>query len=260
MKQCISRMKSIWTKVNGHWIHARMGADPLPPDAPVVILVHGMVVASRYMEPTAERLATFCRVYVPDMPGYGTSDKPPELLSISRLADALADWMRALGLTQAAMLGNSFGCQIIAEFAARYPDLIERVVLQGPTIDPSQRTLGQQVNAWLINGYREPGKMTGIMLRDYWAAGVRRAVHTLFMAMEDRIEDKLPHIQVPTLVVRGAEDVIVPQAWAERIIALLPNGRLVVIPGVMHTIVYFNPLELVRVVRPFLLEQRAMAA
>jgi 2-hydroxy-6-oxonona-2,4-dienedioate hydrolase len=260
MKRHFGRLKSSWAQVNGLKMHARVGADPLPPDAPTVILVHGMVVASRYLEPTAERLATFCRVYVPDLPGYGRSDSPRALLTVSELADALAAWMNAVGLTQAALMGNSFGCQIIAALAVRHPHLIERAVLQGPTVNPPQRTVARQIKVWLINGYREPGKMTGIMLRDYWAAGLRRALHTLFEALEDKIEEKLPLIRAPVLVVRGAEDVIVPQSWAERIVELLPDGRLVVIPGVMHTIVYFNPLELVRVVRPFVLDKRPAAA
>lgn len=258
MPKC--RMRSMWTSVNGCRIHARTGAEPVSPDAPVVILVHGMVVASRYLEPTAERLAAFCRVHAPDLPGYGKSEKPPGTLHLSGLADALADWMKAVGIERAAMLGNSYGCQVIAEFALRHQNLLERAVLQGPTTDPSIRTIPRQIRAWLVNGRREPGSMTGIMLADYWAAGIVRAIRTLMDAMHDRIEDKLPHIHVPILVVRGSEDVLVTQEWVERIVGLLPNGRLVVIPGAMHTINYFNPHELARAVRPFLLEGRSASA
>ena len=70
--------------------------------------------------------------------------------------------------------------------------------------------------------------------------------------MEDRIEEKLPHVRVPALVVRGSKDPIVPQRWAEEVARLLPMGRLVVVPGAPHTLVYDAPLELARVVRPFL--------
>jgi 2-hydroxy-6-oxonona-2,4-dienedioate hydrolase len=256
----MARVKSLWTSVKGSSMYARTWAGPSEPDSPTVILVHGMVVSSRYMVPAGEQLSAFCRVYAPDLPGYGHSDKPRALLNVSGLADALADWMHVVDLSRAALLGNSYGCQIIAEFAVRHPALIERAVLQGPTSDPSKRSAWGQIKAWLVHNIREPGGMTGIMIRDYRAAGLRRAVHTFFDSLEDHIEDKLPHISVPTLVVRGTEDVLVTQAWVERVTALLPNGHLIVIPGVMHTINFNQPLELARVVRPFLLEGRAAAA
>jgi pimeloyl-ACP methyl ester carboxylesterase len=59
---------------------------------------------------------------------------------------------------------------------------------------------------------------------DYADAGVGRALGTFGHALADRIEDKLPLVQVPTLVVRGARDRIVPQAWAEEVTRLLPRG------------------------------------
>lgn len=254
------RLRSVWTCVDGLPVHARTGTEPLGSDAPTVVLVHGMVVSSRYMEPLAARLGSFCRVYAPDLPGYGRSGKPPRPLTLAALADSLAGWMTSMHIPKAALIGNSYGCQVIAEFAVRHRDMVERAVLQGPTTDPAKRTAPRQIAAWLVHGYREPGGMTGIMIRDYWAAGLRRTLHTFLSAIEDRIEDKLPLLQAPTLVVRGAKDVIVSQRWAETVTRLLPRGRLVVIPGVMHTINYYQPLEFTRVVRPFLSEGRTAGA
>ncbi|MCA1991296.1 MAG: alpha/beta hydrolase, partial [Coleofasciculus sp. S288] len=68
----------------------------------------------------------------------------------------------------------------------------------------------------------------------------------------DPIEQKLPHVPVPTLVVRGKLDPMVPQEWAEEVVSLLPKGQLAVIPGKGHTLNYSAPLELVRVTRAFL--------
>src|SRR3982751_3131372 len=107
----------------------------------MVILVHGMVISSRYMVPTAERLAPLCDVYAVDLPGYGKSAKPARVLSLAELADALAAWMKAAGLEKAHLVGNSFGCQIIVEFALRHPARVNRIVLQGPTVDPEARSL-----------------------------------------------------------------------------------------------------------------------
>jgi len=82
------KLQNQYTRVNNLSMFARVFAEDLPQDAPVVILVHGLVLASRYMIPTAELLASKYRVYVPDFPGYGDSDKPDEVLELPELASA----------------------------------------------------------------------------------------------------------------------------------------------------------------------------
>ena len=57
-----SLIKSAWTEVPGGPIHYRVGGAPAE-ELPIVLLIHGLVVASTYMVPTAEQLAPFCRVY-----------------------------------------------------------------------------------------------------------------------------------------------------------------------------------------------------
>src|SRR4051812_3167285 len=126
-------LRDHWVDVNGLAMFARVSSGPVPATAPTVVMVHGLIVSSRYMIPTAKRLAAFCRVYVPDLPGYGHSDEPPCFLDVPGLADALARWMDAVGLPRAVLLGNSFGCQIVVDFAARYPERVDRAILVGPT-------------------------------------------------------------------------------------------------------------------------------
>ena len=87
---------------------------------------------------------------------------------------------------------------------------------------------------------------------DYVKAGMRRIRATIRMAIEDRIEDKLPGITAPTLVVRGDKDPLVPQEWAEEVVRRLPKGELKVLPGLGHTINYTAPKEFVTALRPFL--------
>jgi pimeloyl-ACP methyl ester carboxylesterase len=237
-------------------MHARVPARALPRNAPVVVLVHGIGVSSRYMIPTAIKLAETCKVYAPDLPGFGLSGKPSKILDVPALSDALAAWMRALRLPRAALLGNSFGCQIIAEFGVRHPALITRAVLQGPTIDPRARSAARQILRWALNSPFEPAvawtSLGSVVRQDYRDAGVRRVIATFGRALADRIEDKLPRLQAPTLVVRGARDPIVPQRWAEEAVRLLPRGRLVVVPGAAHTMCFTSPDELACVVRAFL--------
>ena len=249
-----SRLVSTWTRSESFTIHAKRSTVQLPDSAPTVVLVHGVGVSHRYLMPTAERLATFCRVWVPDLPGFGLSSKPQHILTLQELSDALADWMRAVEIRRATLLGNSFGCQIIADFAVRHAALIERAILQGPTVDPAARTARQQLWRWLVNGRHEAPAQALVILRDYRDCGLRRVFRTFKYALDDHIEGTLPHVRVPTLVVRGSRDVIVPQRWAEEATRLLPDGRLVIIPHAAHTLNYQKPAELTEAVRSFLSE------
>lgn len=232
-------------------IHMLVSSDP-PPDAPVIVLVHGLALSGKYMVPTAEVLAPDHRVYVPDFPGFGDSGKPNRVLDVPGLADALAAWMRAVGLERAMLLGNSFGCQIIADLAARYPDRVERAVLQGPTTPADERSWLWQFIRWQQNSPHNPPEMGEIARQDYAKCGLVRALLTFQFSLNDRIEDKLPQIEAPTLVVRGSVDPICPQDWVEYVTRQLPRGELAIIPDVAHTLVFTSPHELVEVSRPFL--------
>jgi pimeloyl-ACP methyl ester carboxylesterase len=173
-------------------------------------------------------------------------------LTVTELADALLAWMDRIGLERPHLVGNSFGCQVIADLAARHPGRVGRLVLQGPTIDPHARSAWRQVLRWLVVTPFERSSEGVILLRDIRDLGPRRAVTMLRMALRDPIEQKLSRIVAPTLVVRGTRDAIVPQRWAEEAARLLPNGRLVVIAGAAHTINYSQPAWLTDVVLPFL--------
>ncbi|MEB3218590.1 MAG: hypothetical protein VKN72_20470 [Nostocales cyanobacterium 94392] len=129
---------------------------------------------------------------------------PDEALELPELADVLCGWMDAVGIKQPIMLGNSFGCQIIAEFPVRHGDRLLAAILQRPTIDPHALTLP----------YENPSQLP-IQVQDYLAAGLPRAIRTIQIAFCDRIEAKLPYMHIPTLVMRGDKDSVVPQQRTE---------------------------------------------
>ena len=247
-----AKLKSIWTQVNGVSMHARLSEVPLPPTAPTIVLVHGLSVSSGYMAPTAARLAPYYHVYAPDLPGFGKSAKPAHVLTIPELVDALAAWMEALKLPPAVMLGNSLGCQFIVDFALKYPERITHVVLVGPTMDPRARSVHQEAFRVALNMLREPLTFLPVVGREYLAAGLRRTVRTLKYAFADPMEKRLPRVQVPTLIMRGARDPIVPQDWVEELHRLLPGSQLVVVRGAAHAVNFNSPDKLVEIVRSFL--------
>lgn len=120
------------THVPGRSMHAQVSVDTVPDDRLPVILVHGLGMSSRYMIPIARHLAPLLRVYAPDLPGFGLSEKPRRAFTVRELADALAAWMHAVGVKRAAFVGNSLGCEVLLELALVHPQLVDRLVLQGP--------------------------------------------------------------------------------------------------------------------------------
>ncbi|CAH2778377.1 MAG: Hydrolase, alpha/beta hydrolase fold family [uncultured Caballeronia sp.] len=152
-------------------------------------------------------------------------------------------------------VGNSFGCQILADFAARYPEAVDRLVLQGPTVDPDARSLVAQIARDWRNGRREQARSSASIGRvDYAKAGIVRALATMRALMRDRIERKLARIAAPTFVVAGSRDPVAPLPWASEVAARIPNGALVTIESGTHTLNYVYPHSFALAIRPFLLQ------
>ncbi len=245
-------MENRWSLVAGCSLRYRVPRKKAAPDSPAIVMVHGLVVSSRYMIPAAQQFAPYYRVYIPELPGFGKSEKPNHYQNLDEMADTLAAWMETVGLAQAILLGNSLGCQIIARFAVRHPQRIQSAILVGPTMDECARTAHQEIGRWLANAVHEPFSLYPIVLRDFLDIGFCRFVATFRYGLQDNIEVFLPQIRVPTLVVRGSRDTVVPQDWAEQVTRLLPQGKLVVIQKAAHDVNYNAPVELVKAVRAFL--------
>lgn len=245
----IAGFTSAWTRVGTARMHARSGGTR---PGPRVVLVHGLAVSHRYLMPTAALLARRHPVAVPDLPGFGLSDEPGSVLDTRALADALGAWLAATGTGPVILLGNSYGCQVIVDLVARRPETATALVLTGPTTDPAARSAARQVLRWLRDVPLEDPMQAPLLLRDARDAGLSRLVGTLRHAVRDRIEEKLPAIAVPTLVVRGGIEPIAPQRWVEQATALLPRGELVVLPGAPHNTPYSAAAGLTGVVEAFL--------
>ncbi|CAN7333174.1 alpha/beta hydrolase [Trinickia sp. LjRoot230] len=72
------------------------------------------------------------------------------------------------------------------------------------------------------------------------------------MAIADRIEDRLPRVAAPTLVVAGTRDALVSVRWAEQAARLLPRGALMLMTGATHTLNFVYPHSLAFAIAPFL--------
>ena len=204
------------------------------------------------MMPLARCLAPHARVYAPDLPGSGLSEKPARPSSVRELADVLAGWMRAVGLRQATFVGNSLGCEILVDLAMHHPERVARMVLQGPTADPHYLSPIQHVGRFLLTGIFERWSLGWVALTDYLRFGVHRYLLTFRDMVANRIEHKLPLVTAPTLVVWGTRDFIVPRRSVQRVAELIPNGKLAVVPGAAHGMNYSHPQLLARCVLDFL--------
>jgi pimeloyl-ACP methyl ester carboxylesterase len=154
---------------------------------------------------------------------------------MDRLGEALVP------LLPGALVGNSMGCQAAVEVAIRRPELVSHLVLMGPTLDPHLRPWPKIVPRFLFDCAREPPSLWLIIARDYAATGPRRFIGMARYANAHHIEQRLPLVTQPTMVLSGALDGFVSQRWCEEAAALLPRGRVVVVPGQPHAVHYTAP-------------------
>jgi 2-hydroxy-6-oxonona-2,4-dienedioate hydrolase len=212
------------------------GADKLP-----LVMVHGALVSRRYLMPTAELLATHLRVYVPDLAGHGGSTKVKHALSVPEQARVLHAWMVNSGFTKVNLLGHSYGSEIVGEFAAKYPEMINKLVLASPAADPYVTSLWEQYLRLTVDGFLESPLMPFVLLRDLWDMGIVQAFETAHQMMVYKLRAVLPLIKAKTLVIRGANDFLVSQKWVEEISDTIPNARLDVVENGPHNINFSTP-------------------
>jgi 2-hydroxy-6-oxonona-2,4-dienedioate hydrolase len=247
----VEALQTRWIVINGCRLHTRLQIKVASRARPPIVLVHGLSMSSRYLMPTAERLAERYCVYVPDLPGFGKSDKPRHALNVPQLADVLLAWMDEMQLDTPVLLGNSLGCQIILELAARNPLRAAGLILAGPTVDPLGRSVVRLLLRTAWDALHEPPTLLAVAVYDYLHAGLRRTWRTLQHTVSDPVESKLHLVSAPTLIVRGDRDRIVPQSWVETMHQKLPNSRLHILPQGAHGINFSEPDELASLVDEF---------
>ena len=243
----LATLSSHWVIVDGWRMHYRAAGR----GQRSVVLVHGLTVSGHYLMPTAAELLDDFAVYVPDLPGFGASEKPRQVLDIAEMAETLKAWMDAVGLDQAYLLGNSLGCHTVAAMAARHPERVSGTILVSPVGDPGGRNILRLAIRALNDFMREPHLLWAIMFKDLLEAGARRTVLTVRSLQQCRLEAWLPQVGVPALVVRGGRDRIVPIWWTGRVAALLPQGQVAMIREAGHVPNFSHPARLAALVRAF---------
>jgi pimeloyl-ACP methyl ester carboxylesterase len=250
-----SRLAERWTTIDDVDIFYR--ESPHPPDAPVMMHLHGFGLSGRYLMPTAEALADEFHTLVPDLPGFGRSGNAIEPLTVEELAHAAAAFLDTQGIDKVTLVGNSMGCPVICEFAYSYPHRLERAILVSPAGGINNQPLRRAVRQLSHDGLREPVRMLRVAVPDYLRFGVPSTFRMFRALMRYPSLDRLLALDVPTLVVAGSRDPLMPGPARIEEVAKQVEHRVVfvAIDGAAHAINFSHPGELSNVIRQFMADQ-----
>jgi pimeloyl-ACP methyl ester carboxylesterase len=208
------------------------------------------------------------RVIAPDQIGYGRSSKPIIPYNLHDMARNTRLILQSLGIDRAMVVGHSMGGMLAARFATQYPAVAERVVLYNPiglvdqrytrpwqsTDEAYERTLAstyQTVRAGIMRyvAHNEaawtPEFEKYVRVRYAWTLSADWPRLAMIQALlgqviyQDAVVNDWAHIKAPTLAFGGAEDVLPGSAaiFQERmkfVAQTIPNGRLLLLPGLGH--------------------------
>jgi pimeloyl-ACP methyl ester carboxylesterase len=267
--------------LHGHRVSYRSGGE-----GPVLVLLHGITSSSASWEPVLPLLAEHFTVVAPDLLGHGESAKPVGDYSLGAYACLVRDIMLALGHDRATVVGHSLGGGIAMQLAYQFPELIERLVLvssgglgrevslalRAATLPGAELVLpliasrplvraGEAVaRAFGLIGFRTGADLGEVArgIRSLSDLGARQAfVHTARSVIDvggQRVDatDRLYLAEaVPTMLMWGERDPIIPAVHGVRAHKLMPGSRLELFQGAGHFPHLVDPLRFVRCLRDF---------
>jgi pimeloyl-ACP methyl ester carboxylesterase len=245
-----------WTLVGGTPVYHR--SRIVDGSAATVLHVHGFAISGSYMVPTAQLLADEFTTYVPDLPGFGRSPKPEGRLDIPGLADSAAAYLDFLGVERATIVGNSLGTAILASFAERHPDRLERAVMVSPAGGKQSQPLPRALWQLASDAPREPTSMATVAVPDYLHFGVVETFKLFVSMTRFPAFERLISMHVPLLAVLGVRDPLLPPAARIREVAQqmdLDMLTIAVIKQAAHAINYSHPRELSALIRAFVRDE-----
>lgn len=268
--------------IHGHRVACRIAGQ-----GPVLLLVHGMAGSSVTWNHVIDDLAGSFTVVAPDLLGHGESGKPRRgEYSLSAHANLLRDVLHVLGHERATFVGQSLGGGVVMQLAYQFPEHCERLVLVSsgglgrevslllraltfpgaeyvfPLVcHTALRDAGDRVAGWLRRAGVRPtpaGEETWRSYSSLTDAKTRRAFfRTLHSVIDLRGQsvsaaDRLYlAAHVPTLIIWGAQDPIIPLTHGEAAAEVMPGSRLVIFDRVGHYPHCENPARFVEVLSEF---------
>ena len=208
---------------------------------PAVVLVHGIGVSHRYLARLHDVLAQDRTVFSIDLPGFGGLPKPGRDIDIASMAHALGQVIESLGVGPVVLVGHSMGTQWVVEASLQRPEIVTDVVIMGPVTDSAHRSLHAQMVALAADTLGETPSANAIVLTDYVRCGVPWYLTQVRHMLAYPLEERVPELSSPLLVVRGSRDPIAGLEWCRRLRDAARAGRLVQIPGGFHVAQHSAP-------------------
>jgi pimeloyl-ACP methyl ester carboxylesterase len=278
---------STFLEVEGMSVHLRDEGrrdDPAP-----IVLLHGTSASLHTWDGWVAALAPQRRVIRFDLPGFGLTGPPPDGdYRIERYVAFVTAVLDALDVDRCVLAGNSFGGWVAWETArALGTGRVEALVLVDASGYPPASTsvpIGfrlakvpvlNHVLEWTLprgviesslrNTYGDPSRVTPELVERYYELtlreGNRAALAQRFAQAPQGIHAALiPEVGVPTLILWGDRDRLIPPAHGERFQREIGGSRLVVFPGLGHVPHEEDPVATVAAVKAFLVSPREPAA
>lgn len=250
-------------RIHGHEVGYRMGGS-----GPVLLLIHGIAGSSAAWKEVMPRLAKEYTVIAPDLLGHGESAKPMGDYSLGAVASGLRDLLGVLGVTRATVVGQSFGGGVAMQLAYQHPELCERLVLVNsgglgrevswmlraltlpgaeyvmPLLFPRfVRPWGDATGRWLGDRglrsarvsemWRAYGSLTDSQNRSAFVRTMRGVVDPGGQSVS-ALDRLYLAAHLPTLIVWGDQDEIIPVDHAHAAHEAIPGSRLEIIEGAGH--------------------------
>ena len=239
----------------------RMAYTDAGQGAPTLLFIHGFPLSRGAWHKQVEAFALDHRVIAPDLRGLGESGTPTGPATMSLFADDLVALLRGLKVGPVILVGHSMGGYVALNFADRHPGLVEGLVLVGTragadTAEGAGKRLAtaQKVRTegatflvddmapkMLAAGHPEVGLVRQVraLMEPANAFGVANALEG--MADRPDMTDRLAGIQVPTLVITGTDDVLIPPGESALLAERIVGAELELIPGAGHLVALERP-------------------
>jgi len=230
---------------------------------PPVLVLHGWGASIETVYPIVTGLEGAATVHALDLPGFGESELPPEPWGVEEYQAFVAEFMDALSIERATVIGHSNGGRIAIRMAATEPARVERLVLVDSAGIRPKRTLRWYRRVAMAKLGKHAARLLGApgeRLRDalvgragstdYLAAGEMRP--TLVRLVNSDLREHMPNVNVPTLLIWGSNDTDTPLSSAREMERLIPDAGLVVLEGAGHYSYLDEPARFARIVSHFI--------
>jgi 2-hydroxy-6-oxonona-2,4-dienedioate hydrolase len=261
-----------FTNVNGYTIRYLDYGPDGKADSNILILLHGLGASAERWSRVIPTLSRYYRVIIPDIIGFGYSDKPAAVeYTMDFFIDFFKVFLDNLGISKASIIGSSFGGHVATEFAIRFNSMVEKLVLVSPAgmMKTSTPTLDRYIMAALYPVYEHVYEAFSEMAYDSDDAVNEEIVMDFVNRMRltnakyafmstvlgiryaPKLKGRLSSITAPTLLVWGENDRMIPLQYASEY-EEIPKNKLVVIKSCGHTPYVEKPITFNKIILRFL--------